>query len=110
MYCKNSFVTLTETRSSYQENYPSGGKRATFENSAGRKTVELYASLEISRGAESDALVRSQHHRIRRHGLIMNLAVRAGKYPTVFHSPTASAQEAPVVRMYSRSRSSPETR
>ena len=54
------------------------------ENSAGRKSVELYAPLEISRGAESDALVRSWLHRIRRHGLIMNLKVRAGKDPTVF--------------------------
>ncbi len=49
-----------------------GGKGATFENSAGRKTVELYAPLEISLGAESDALVRSRRHRICRHGLIMN--------------------------------------
>ena len=61
-----------------------GGKGATFENSASRKTVELYAPLEISRGAKSNALVHSQRHRICRHGFIMNLAVRAGKYPTVF--------------------------
>ena len=61
-----------------------GGKGATFENSAGHKTVELYAPLKISRGVESDALVHSRRHRIRRLGLIINLAVRAGKDPTVF--------------------------
>ena len=55
-----------------------------LENTAGRKAIELYAPLEISRGAKSDALVRLRRHCIRRHGLIMNLAVRAGKDPAMF--------------------------